>query len=224
MANTKHEDAIMKMGIDYFREALLKVFGLEFTFTDSAPTELVELTIHSLYMDFTFLTDKDMYIHFEFQTTDGGDEDLRRFRAYEAVLANRTGKSVITYVIYSGGIKNVKSSLKCGISTYSVVPVYFADRDADEVFRELEKKRSSGEIFTEEDFARLSLTPLMAGSLSRKETIKKAVRLVKSDRHRTAQKAMSILYTLADKFAMKVQEASRYGVADWVTFLYACGA
>ena len=40
----------------------------------------------------------------------------------DAVYSNKTGKKVITYVIYSGGITNVKSELDCGLYTYRVQP------------------------------------------------------------------------------------------------------
>ena len=102
MANTKHEDAVMKMGFDYFRNTILKMLGIDYQYEEIGPTELVELTIHSLYMDFTFLTTGEFYIHIEFQTTDKKEVDLRRFHAYDAVYSNQTGKKVITYVIYSG--------------------------------------------------------------------------------------------------------------------------
>lgn len=49
----------------------------------------------------------DTFIHFEFQTTDKGVIDLRRFRAYESLLSHQTGKDVVTYVIYSGNIKDI---------------------------------------------------------------------------------------------------------------------
>lgn len=114
MANTKHEDAILKMGFDYFRDTILKILGIHHDFVESGITELVELTIHSLYMDFTFLTKDDFYIHIEFQTTDSGKKDLRRFHAYESVLSHKTGKNVITYVIYSGGIEHAVTEMKCG--------------------------------------------------------------------------------------------------------------
>ena len=54
MANVKHEDAVMKMGFDYFRNTILKTLGIDYQYEEIGPTELVELTIHSLYMDFTF--------------------------------------------------------------------------------------------------------------------------------------------------------------------------
>ena len=33
--------------------------------------------LQALFMDFTFLTTEDMYIHVEFQTTDAGADDLK---------------------------------------------------------------------------------------------------------------------------------------------------
>ena len=92
MSNTKHEDAIMKMGFRYFRDQILKMLRIDYDYVDIGPTELVELTIHSMFMDFTFLTTEDFYIHVEFQTTDSGEDDLRRFHAYEAVFLMKQGK------------------------------------------------------------------------------------------------------------------------------------
>ena len=60
------------------------------------------------------------YIPIEFQTTDSGKKDLRRFQAYEGVFSHKTGKNVITYVIYSGGIKRAVTEMDCGIHTYRV--------------------------------------------------------------------------------------------------------
>lgn len=200
MGNSKHEDAIMKMGFHYFRDTILKLLGIDYNYVDIGPTELVELTIHSLYMDFTFLTTSGTYVHIEFQTTDGGTKDLRRFHAYEAVLAHESGKNVITYVIYSGGIKKTKTELDCGAYTYRIMPIYMTSRDAEEVFRRLSEKKEQGEEFTERDYAELSLTPLMSSALSRKETLKEALLLAKTGDSVTAQKSIAILYALADKF------------------------
>lgn len=200
MANTKHEDAIMKMGFDYFRDTILKSLGIDYEFVNLGPTELIELTIHSLYMDFTFLTKKGFYIHIEFQTTDKGENDLRRFLAYDAVYSHKTGKNVITYVIYSGGIKSVKTELNMGLFTYRIQPIYLKDRNADEVFEKIRQKQEDGTELTEEDYASLSLTPLMSGNMKIKEKIKEAVILSKKKRGLTAEKTMAMLYTLADKF------------------------
>lgn len=200
MANTKHEDAIMKMGFDYFRDTILKSLGIDYEFVNLGPTELIELTIHSLYMNFTFLTKEGFYIHIEFQTTDKGENDLRRFLAYDAVYSHKTGKNVITYVIYSGGIKSVKTELNMGLFTYRIQPIYLKDRNADEVFEKIRQKQEDGTELTEEDYASLSLTPLMSGNMKIKEKIKEAVILSKKKRGLTAEKTMAMLYTLADKF------------------------
>ena len=205
MANTKHEDAIMKMGFDYFRDTILKTLGIDYQYEEIGPTELVELTIHSLYMDFTFLTTGGFYIHTEFQTTDKKEADLRRFHAYDAVYSNKTGKQVITYVIYSGGINNVKSELDCGLYTYRVQPIYLKDKNADEVFQKLKQKQDNGEAFTEDDYAALSLTPLMSGKMSRKDMFKEAINLAKPNIELSAEKATAMLYTLADKFLDKAE-------------------
>lgn len=200
MANTKHEDAILKMGFDYFRDTILKILGINYDFVESGITELVELTIYSLYMDFTFLTTGGFYIHIEFQTTDSGKKDLRRFRAYESVLSHKTGKNVITYVIYSGGIKHAVTKMNCGVNEYQVIPIYLSDKDADTVLKRLEEKKQNGELFTEEDFAMLALTPLMSSKKERKDVILESLKLSKTEKSITAEKTMAMLYTLADKF------------------------
>ncbi len=160
----------------------------------------MELTIHSLYMDFTFLTTGDFYIHIEFQTTDSGKKDLHRFQAYEGVFSHKTGKNVITYVIYSGGVKRAVTEMDCGIHTYRVIPVYLSDKDADTVLKRLQEKKQKGELFTEEDFAQLAIAPLMNSNKERKDVILESLKLSKTEKNITAEKTMAMLYTLADKF------------------------
>ena len=199
--NTKHEDALLKMGIGYFREHILKTLGIEYEYIDTGSTELVELTIHSLFMDFTFLTTQDMYIHVEFQTTnDSEEEDLQRFHAYEAMYSHKTRKKVITYVVYSGGIKKTRDELDCGLYTYRVKPIYMQNKDADEILNKLKNKMIAGEPFEKEDYAELSLTPLMSGNRTRKDKIKDAILLTRYGTSEDSDKALAMLYTLADKF------------------------
>ena len=52
----------------------------------------------------------------------------------------------------------------------------------------------------EEDFAQLTLTPLMASNQSKKETIKNAILLAKQSDEEMSEKTLAMLYTLADKF------------------------
>ena len=200
MPNTKHEDAIMKMGFGYFRDNILKRLGVEYEFVTEEPTELIELQIHSMYMDFTFLTAEGFYAHFEFQTTETDWRDLQRFEAYEAVTAHKKGRKVLTYVIYSGEITSARTELDCGLYTYRVSPIYLTDYDADKIFQRMQEKLDNGETLNEEDYAGLALAPLMSGKLSRKEKIKKAILFAKQGDTVTAEKTIAILYTLADKF------------------------
>ena len=88
MPNSKHEDAFLKMGVEYFREHILKLLGINYSYEEIGPTELVALTINELYMDFTFkTTEKDLYIHIEFQTTNNSEKkNLRRFHSYDALF------------------------------------------------------------------------------------------------------------------------------------------
>ena len=51
MPNSKHEDAFLKMGVEYFREHILKLLGINYSYEEIGPTELVALTINELYMD-----------------------------------------------------------------------------------------------------------------------------------------------------------------------------
>ena len=197
----KHEDAVMKMGFDYFRDTILRTLNINYEFVDGTPTEVVEIHIDNLYMDYNFLTTEDRIIHIEFQTTnDHIIDDLLRFRVYEALLARKEKKKVITYVIFSGEIENAKTELDCGIYTYRVNPIYLTGHDADEIFRTVKVKLEAGERLSEEDFANLTLTPLMKSKMSRKDVIKKAIQTVKQEKQVTAEKTMAMLYTLADKF------------------------
>ena len=142
MQNSKHEDAFLKMGVEYFREHILKLLGIEYSYEEIGPTELVALTINELYMDFTFkTTEENLYIHIEFQTTNNSEKrDLRRFHSYEALFSHNTGAKVITYVIYTGGIEKTKDELDCGIYTYRVVPIYMGEEKCGWNFSEIERK------------------------------------------------------------------------------------
>ena len=37
MANAKHEDAVMKMGFDYFRNTILKTLGIDYQYEEISP-------------------------------------------------------------------------------------------------------------------------------------------------------------------------------------------
>ena len=66
--------------------------------------------------------------------------------------------------------------------------------------KRLREKKQRGEIFTEEDFAQLAITPLMSSEIKRKDVILESIKLSKTEKSITAEKTMAMLYTLADKF------------------------
>ena len=149
----------MKMGIDFFRDTILKSLGIDFQFVDSGPTELIELSIHSLYMDFTFLTTGGFYIHIEFQTTDGGEPDLRRFHAYEAVFLTkpeeikevvamtRLGQMIFDDGIQQGVQKGLTQGIQQGLTQgiQQGVTQGQTSKNREIVLRMLDKKQFSHE-------------------------------------------------------------------------------
>ena len=55
MTITNLEDAVIILGFIYFLYSILNALGINFQFEEIGPTELIELTIHSLYMDFMYI-------------------------------------------------------------------------------------------------------------------------------------------------------------------------
>ena len=199
-SDIKHEDLIMKKAMDVFAEEGLKFFGIDKKVKDSSSTEIVVLEAKNLHMDYTFLMEDDTYIHVEFQTTDKGKDDLRRFRAYESLLSFQTGKDVVTYVVYSNGIQKTKSVLETGINQYNVKAVSMYDRDGDIVIKEIEEKINDNVEVTKQDLIALTFTPIMSGKLSKLDKIIKSIKLVKKIDNEYRYDVESMLYAFADKF------------------------
>ena len=196
----KHEDLIMKKAMDVFAEEGLKFFGINQRVKDSSSTEIVVLEALNLHMDYTFLMEDDSYIHFEFQTTNKGKSDLRRFRVYESVLSLQKDKDVTTYVVYSGNIKNAKDTLETGINKYKVKSIFMSDKNGDLVVEELEKKVKNKEHITKQELIALTFTPIMGGKLTKAEKIIKSIKIVKSSDSEYKYDIESMLYAFADKF------------------------
>ncbi len=196
----KHEDLIMKKAMDVFAEEGLKFFGIDKKVKDSSSTEIVVLEAKNLHMDYTFLMEDDTYIHVEFQTTDKGKDDLRRFRAYESLLSFQTSKDVVTYVVYSNGIHNTKYILQTGINEYNVKPISMYDKDGDIVIKEVEEKLNNNIEVTKQDLVALTFTPIMSGKLTKLDRIIKSIRIAKKINNEYRYDVESMLYAFADKF------------------------
>lgn len=199
-SDIKHEDLIMKKAMDVFAEEGLKFFGIDKKVKDASSTEIVVLEAKNLHMDYTFLMEDDTYIHVEFQTTNKGKDDLRRFRAYESLLSFQIGRDVVTYVVYSNGIQNVNTILETGINKYNIKPISLYDRNGDAVIQEIENKLNKNLEITKQDLIALTFTPIMSGELSRLDKIIKSIRLVKRIDNEYKYDVESMLYAFADKF------------------------
>ena len=180
MRITNYEDLIMKRAMDVFAEDGLKFFGIDKKVKELGPTELVVLESKNLHMDYTFLMEDDTYIHFEFQTTNKNVSDLRRFRAYEALLSHQTGKDVVTYVIYSSNIINVNDTLETGINKFKVNTISMASKNGDDVFKNVSDKISKGISLSKDDIISLSFSPIMGGQVSKLERILNSRKEIKS--------------------------------------------
>lgn len=68
------------------------------------------------------------------------------------------------------------TEMKCGTYTYRVIPIFLTAEGADSVLKRLREKKQRGEIFTEEDFAQLAITPLMSSEIKRKDVILESIK------------------------------------------------
>ncbi|GAA0788149.1 hypothetical protein [Hathewaya limosa] len=200
MKPTNYEDLIMKRAMDLFAEEGLKFFGINKKVKELGPTELVVLETKNMFMDYTFLMEDDTFIHFEFQTTNKGKIDLRRFRAYEALLSHQTGKDVVTYIVYSGNIKNPGNTLETGISEFKVNTISMASKDGDKIYNDIVEKIKSGKEITKEDVISLTFTPIMGGNISKVDKILNVIDIVKDVNEDYKYDVESILYAFANKF------------------------
>ena len=193
----KHEDLIMKKAMEVFSEDGIAALGIEGKVKEVGSTEIVVLEAKNFSMDYNFLMEDDTYLHFEFQTTNKKEDDLRRFRMYESFLSLQKGKDVITYVIYSNDIKNTDSVLKTGINEYKVRPIYLGERDGDIIIEDLERKLKNKESITKQELVSLTLTPVMGGKLSKSEKIIKSIRIIKETESEYKYDIESMLYAFA---------------------------
>ena len=156
--------------------------------------------------DFNFIMEKGAIRHLEFESDSIKEEDLRRFRSYEAVTAYICHVDITTYVICSSTVKEILSELKTGHNTYRIIPIRLKDKDADELLARLFEKQKSGETLERSDLVPLLLTTLMSGTTNQKDRIIMANQLITKSgaiSETDLKKMQAVLYTLANKFLSK---------------------
>lgn len=199
----QHEDAVLKISMQFFAEELLPYFQIEGKVVSYAPTEIVHLELQKLFQDFNFVMENGTWKHFEFQSTNEGLNGLKRFRAYEALTSYQHKVTVETYVLFSGNIKNPMTEFTEGFNTYRIQPIIMQDYNADTLLNHLEEKQKLGKIITKEDLIPLILSPLMAGKSSIIERVSATYKIIKQNTDvlkADSIKLEAMLYALADKF------------------------
>lgn len=203
MKPTHYEDLIIKRAMNIFADEGLKFFGINKKVKAIGPTELVSLGTESMYMDYTFLMEDDTFIRFEFETSNNIKENLRKFMVYESLLSYETGKDVVTYVVYSGNIKNVESVLKTGINEYKIKAISMADKDGDKIYNDIVTKIKNRVQVTKQDIISLIFTPIMGGSVDKVDKLINAIRIVKKLDKQYRYDVQSILFAFSNKFLKK---------------------
>ena len=206
MGNTKEvwqvEDAALKTTMQFFADELLPYFNIEGEVVGFGPTELVRLELQKLFQDFNLVMADGTWKHFEFQSTDKGVHDLKRFRSYEALTGYQNDVDVYTYVLYSGQIKNPVTEFQSGFNTYRVQPIIMKGTRVEEVFDNINAKLQSNQTLTKEDLVPLTLCTLMGGEMSQKDRVTEALKITRLARDSIveADKIEAVVYAMAEKF------------------------
>lgn len=205
-ANFPAEDLVLKSAMQFFKDELLSYLGITEEPVTMGPTEFVHLEAKQLYEDFNFIKPDRSWIHLEFESDGIREEDLRRFRSYEAVTSFIRRADITTYVICSSTVKEIRFELNTGYNTYRIIPVRLKDSDSDELFARLFEKQKQGVKPNRADLVPLLLATLMSGNTDQKERIILANRLITESGTLSESdmvRMQAVLYTLANKFLSK---------------------
>lgn len=204
----QHEDVALKTAFLYFSEELLPYLGIAKKAVRIAATELVKLDVQKFHEDFNFVMEDGSWSHFEFQSKNGGLQDLKRFRVYEAIASYQNKVAVTTYVLFSGNIKNPMSEFTEGINTFRIQPITMKSHNADQLIAELQRRQENGEKLGKNDLVLLTLCLLMGGEMSLKNRVRAAFRITReaaaADPEQIDQ-IEAVLYVMADKFLDAVE-------------------
>lgn len=197
------EDRALKLAAQFMGEELLPLLGIEGTMKRLAPTEQIYLRMRDFLEDINYEMVDGTWRHLEFESDQITEEDLRRFRTYEAFISYQYKVEVTTCVVCSSSVKVLRSELVQGINTYRVQIIRLKDGDADKLIRSMEEKQGR-EPLEHRDMVSLLLTPLMGGGMPQPERIMRGVKLLQNEREHVERtdlvRMQSVLYALAMKF------------------------
>ena len=86
------------------------------------------------------MTERGYWRHCEFESDEIGVRDLRRFREYEVFVSMAYEVSVITTVVCSAHMQQVRSSIEQGINTYKVEVVQLKQKNEDHELQNVWRK------------------------------------------------------------------------------------
>lgn len=162
----------------------------------------MELETRHMYEDFLYEMENGIYYHFEFESDSISEEDLKRFREYEASTSRIYNAPVVTYVICSSRVKNLRDSITEGINTYRVQLIRLKDENSDKLLSQLSSKTPV--TLTQEDVIPLLFSPLMGGRTEQKERILQSMEILRNAEttftKNDIRKMEAILYIFAVKF------------------------
>lgn len=201
------EDKALKSAGLYFGRELLPYFGIRKTIRRLLPTEQVRLEAVRATEDMLFEMEDDTLSHFEFESVEVTEDDLRRYRSYDAYTGMVYKKQVHTYVVCSGKVGRIKSVLYDDLNPYKVIPLRLKTEDADALLKDLRQKAERNSKLTKAELTPLLLVPLMSGETSIKDRIIQAERLVSYEgaqiNKEEKRQMEAVLYALACKFLEK---------------------
>ena len=198
----RRKDLALKSAALYFGEEIIPWLGVKKKVRRIAQTETVRLEMRHLYEDFLYEMEDGSYYHFEFESDSLSENDLKRFREYEATTARLYQAPVVTYVICSAEAKTVRDSITEGINTYRVRLISLKDGDADRIIERLQEEPGQG--IAREDLIPLLFTPLMGGKSTKKERIQKSIQMLRKTENIFAKAEISKMEAILYVFAAKL--------------------
>ncbi len=196
------EDRAMKMAAQFFGVELLPLLGITGKIRQIAPTEQIYLEMKDFYEDFNYLMEDGTWRHIEFESDSILDEDLRRFRAYEGVCSYYYQVEVITSVVCSSAVRELKTELREGLNTYQVHVIRLKDWSAERIIQGKLLKKGQGTL-SRQDMVELLLTPLMGGTMPQKKRIEESLNLLRGVEDLLGKEDSMRMESMLFAFAMK---------------------
>lgn len=194
------EDMAMKTAAQYFGEELLSYLGVKEKAIRVAPTEIIQMEARQLYQDFNFEMENGWWYHFEFESDEITEDDLMRFREYEAATSRIYRVPVVTCVLCSAKVRKIKTELAQGLNIYRIQALRLKGEDADTLFDKVEKQGK----MKREDMIPVLLSPLMDGKMTVKDRILRGIQYIRQEEYEMSKaesgKIQAVLYAFANKF------------------------